>query len=177
LDNKPAEAKMAVLALALTVDKGVGPMNYSGQLETFFITVVTGMFLGGLFDFYRIMRGVFKPRRTFTSVADLLYWLLATAIVFVALLLGNWGEIRLYVFFGLFAGILFYFRLLSRQVIRLLIGIIRLVARAFGTLKKIVEYTLLRPAGLLLRLAVKPIHFVRQRIKLRRPPDQIIPPE
>jgi spore cortex biosynthesis protein YabQ len=152
-------------------------MNYSGQFETFLITVVTGMFLGGLFDFYRIMRGLFKPRRAFTSVADLLYWLLATAIVFIALLLGNWGEVRLYIFFGLFAGILCYFRLLSRQVIRLLIGIIRLVARAMGGLKKIIAYTVLRPAAVLLHLATQPIRFIWQRIKFRQPPDQNIPPE
>ncbi len=152
-------------------------MNYPGQFETFLITVVTGMLLGGLFDFYRIMRGVFRPRRIFTSLADLLYWLLATVIVFIALLLGNWGEIRLYVFFGLFAGILLYFRLLSRQVIRLLIGVIRLVSRTVRTLKVVVAYTLFKPAAYILRLAVRPLRFIRQKLTFKSPPDQIIPPE
>lgn len=152
-------------------------MNFSGQLETFIITVITGMFLGGLFDFYRIMRGVLRPRQIFTSLADLVYWLLATIIVFVALLFGNWGEIRLYVFVGLAAGILLYFRLLSRQVIRLLISVIRLVVRSLNALKKLLVYTVVRPVAFLLRLAARPFVFLAKKIRFRPPPDQIIPPE
>ncbi|MDR3589721.1 MAG: spore cortex biosynthesis protein YabQ [Negativicutes bacterium] len=153
-------------------------MNYPGQIETFFITVVTGMFLGGLFDFYRIMRGLFKPRRVFTSLADLLYWLLATVIVFVALLLGNWGEIRFYVFCGLLVGLLLYFRFFSRQVIRLLVGVIRLAAKAFRAVKVIVDHTLFRPAVFLLRLVLRPLRWIRKKLKFRPPPpDEIIPPQ
>ncbi|MDR3559994.1 MAG: spore cortex biosynthesis protein YabQ [Negativicutes bacterium] len=153
-------------------------MNFAGQLETFLITIITGMVLGMMFDFYRIMRGVFRPRWLVTSVTDLLYWLLATAVVFVALLLGNWGEIRLYVFFGLFAGILCYFRLLSRSVIRLQIGVIRLAVKTVRTAVSILDHVLFRPVGFMLRLVVKPLALVRQRFFVEQAPaEKNIPPE
>lgn len=153
-------------------------MNLTMQVETFLLTVVTGMFLGLLFDFYRIMRGVFKPRWLVTSVADLLYWLVATVIVFVALLFGNWGEVRLYVFIGLLTGVLLYYWLLSRPAIRLLIGMIRIVVRAFLLAKLAVVYTLLKPAGFIWRVVTAPVKFAAARLRTRfSPPDENIPPE
>jgi len=164
------------MALALMVDKGARTVDFSSQLATFIITVLTGMVLGGVFDFYRIMRGVFRPRWVLTSVADLLYWLLATVIVFGALLLGNWGELRLYVFLGLFAGIVSYYRFLSRWTIHLLIGIIRLVGRAARMVKLAIVYSLLKPAGFLLRLTCAPVRYIRRKFA-PLPPDQNIPPQ
>lgn len=67
-------------------------MTISGQLATLMITLVTGALLGVLFDVYRIMRGIWKPRWFLTSLGDLVYWLLATAIVFVALISAIGGK-------------------------------------------------------------------------------------
>jgi spore cortex biosynthesis protein YabQ len=148
------------------------------QLETFLLTVVTGMLLGLLFDFYRIMRGVFKPRWFVTSVADLLYWLVATVFVFVALLFGNWGEVRLYVFIGLFVGVLLYYWLFSRMAIRMLIGMIRIAVRVFLLLKLAVVYSLIKPASWVWRLATAPVKFAAGRLRARLwPPDENVPPE
>jgi spore cortex biosynthesis protein YabQ len=169
-----SETILSFMAVAL----GGGTLNYTGQIETFLITVATGMLLGLIFDFYRIIRGVFKPRWVLTSIADLAYWLLATVIVFTALLVGNWGEVRLYVFIGLFAGVLLYYRLISRHAIRLLIGIMRLTARVMRTVRLLAYYGLVRPSAIVIRTMVKPFRYVGRKISAySKPPDQNIPPQ
>ncbi|MGE5576162.1 MAG: spore cortex biosynthesis protein YabQ [Syntrophothermus sp.] len=95
------------------------------QAASFFITVLAGLLLGLLFDTYRVMRRRTKPRGLATSLGDLLFWVVATSVTFTFLLLGNWGELRLYVFVGLFLGVGFYYWALSRLYIRFLAGILR----------------------------------------------------
>jgi spore cortex biosynthesis protein YabQ len=147
-------------------------------METFIITVITGVVMGVLFDFYRILRGVFRLRWILTSLADLLYWLLSTVLVFVALLFGNWGEVRLYVFFGLFAGVFGYYKLLSRLTMRMLIWLIRFSVRVVRTVKLVVVYTVIRPLGFIAELTARPVRYISRKLAARRPPpDPNIPPE
>jgi spore cortex biosynthesis protein YabQ len=153
-------------------------VNSAGQLETFILTMLTGILLGLLFDFYRILRGMLKPHWFFTSLGDLTYWLLATAIVFGILVFGNWGEIRLYVFFGLAAGMLSYYRLLSRKTIHLLVAAIRHAFQVFRAVKTLVRYTLITPARFLFMGFTKPVRYVSRKWKVRQsPPDNNFPPE
>jgi spore cortex biosynthesis protein YabQ len=152
-------------------------MNADGQIDTFLITVATGVFLGLLFDFYRVLRALYRPRWLLTSLADLLYWLAATGVVFLALLFGNWGELRLYVFIGLALGALGYYRLLSRQAVRLMIGALRAVAWAARTAGRIFSFLVVRPAGFVIRLATGPLRRLGGLIAARRrPPDGGAPP-
>ncbi|HMM22193.1 MAG TPA: spore cortex biosynthesis protein YabQ [Selenomonadales bacterium] len=152
-------------------------MDYAGQTGTFVITVVTGCLLGLLFDVYRIGRGVLRPHWVITSLADLLYWLLATAIVFVALLLGNWGEVRLYVFIGLLTGVLLYYRLLSRSAVRLMIAVIRIIARIARAVRLFFLYTFVKPVRWAVCLAFRPVRAAHAWVQKRRPPDANIPPQ
>ena len=117
----------------------------TGQVETFLLTILTGIILGVVFDFYRVMRGVFRPHWIVTSVTDLFYWLIATAIVFVVLIAGNGGEVRFYVFLGLVAGVVVYYRLLSKSAIRIIIWLLRCVVRAFNGTKKLMSVLIIIP--------------------------------
>lgn len=156
--------------------KGEDDMFFAGQLEGFIIAIVTGAFLGVLFDLYRMVRRVTKPRHLITSLADLLYWLAATIIVFFALLAGNWGELRLYIFLGLLAGGLFYYRFFSNATIRLLIMLFRLGGKVIAGLKLIICF-LLRPFVFFIKLLGRPVRFVRRKITARKTsPEDIIPP-
>lgn len=152
-------------------------MNADGQIDTFVITVVTGMLLGLTFDFYRVLRTFFRLRWLLTSLADLGYWLLATGVVFLALLFGNWGELRMYTFIGLALGAFGYYRLLSRQAVRLIIALLRLTAGVVRAVRTTIAYLFVKPAVYLARLAVWPLRYVRRRLAARRPPpDDITPP-
>lgn len=129
-------------------------MNFNGQLDTFIYTLITGILLGIIFDVYRVMRRTFKPQIWVTSFTDLLYWLLATFLVFTTIIIGNWGEVRLYVFIGLILGVISYFRFVSRIVIWLIIRIIR---RLSMMARKV--------ANLFIFFIVKPVCYVISIIK------------
>ena len=118
-------------------------MELTNQIWIFSITILTGILLGILFDGYRVLRNNCKPREIWTWFTDLLYWLLATAVVFTALIASNWGELRFYVFMGILSGLGIYYSWLSLYAIRLFTSGIRLLIRSVGLLKKVWLTTLI----------------------------------
>lgn len=138
-------------------------MDFTGQAATFLMTVVVGVLLGVIFDFYRVLRGVFKPRAITTYLFDLLYWLFAIVIAFGGLLVSNWGELRFYVFLGLTGGAALYYKLLSRYAIWLLVRTIRAFLLTLEWLNKLVITIIIKPAGWLLRLCLLPFHYAGRK--------------
>ncbi|MBC8016434.1 MAG: spore cortex biosynthesis protein YabQ [Sporomusaceae bacterium] len=138
-------------------------MEFTGQVLAFAITIVTGILLGLLFDCYRVLRGTFNPRSVVTSLTDLLYWLIATAVVFAAVVLSNWGELRFYVFFGILSGLGLYYKWLSLYSIRMFSMIIRLIIAGLSLLKRIFIGVVVRPGRYCIRMAIKPITYSCRR--------------
>ncbi len=145
-------------------------MNADSQIETFVITVATGIFLGVAFDFYRVLRGLYRPHWLLTALADLGYWLFATGVVFLALLFGNWGELRLYAFIGLALGAFGYFRLLSRRAVRLLAGLLRLAAGAVRAVRTVIACVVFKPVRFFAALVARPVRRLGEKLAARRPP-------
>lgn len=139
-------------------------MQVDSQLYTFIITIATGILLGALFDCYRVLRGTFRPRAVMTWVTDLLYWLIATVIVFLALVVSNWGELRFYVFLGIVSGVILYYRLLSLYAIRLLLAIIRLIKGIVTLFKKAVVF-IIKPIVLCINIIYWPFRFFGSKAK------------
>lgn len=111
------------------------PVN--AQIYSFLGTIITGLVLGILFDFYRVFRIITRPKKILTLLGDIIFGLLATVAVFLILLYSNWGEFRLYVFIGMIIGIFFYYNLLSRWIVNLLLGCCRLIKRTGRSIKKV----------------------------------------
>jgi len=78
-----------------------------------------GCMLGGVLDMYRVITGLTRMKRWLIPLFDILYWLGAMVLVFRVLYLSNLGEVRLFVFLGLFAGLAVYYASISSYVIRL----------------------------------------------------------
>lgn len=140
-------------------------MELTSQIFTFAITVVTGILLGILFDSYRVLRGTFDLKKYVTWFTDLLYWLLATVVVFIALLASNWGELRFYVFIGILSGLGLYYNCFSRYAVYLLSIIVRLIMRSAGILNKIFITTILKPGAYCMGLVSWPIKFISCKLK------------
>lgn len=152
-------------------------MELTSQVLTFVMTIVTGILLGILFDCYRVLRGTFNPKTLMTWFTDLLYWLVATAVVFIALVVSNWGELRFYVFMGILSGVGVYYRWLSLYAIRLLSSIVRLIIATLGLMKRTFISILLRPGVYCMRMASRPFVFACHKatswchIRWSKPPD------
>lgn len=85
------------------------------QVCELLFTVVIGIMAGFLYDIYRLLRYKYRLKRIASDFADLFFWLIITLVVFTLLLLGNKGEIRLYILLGLILGAFLYMRFLSSR--------------------------------------------------------------
>lgn len=144
-------------------------MDFTGQAATFLTTLVIGALLSVIFDFYRVLRGIFKPRSIVTYLFDLLYWLLAIFLTFSGLLVSNWGELRFYIFIGLAGGAILYFRLFSRYVVFLLIRGIRLALAVMTGLRVLTAKFIVKPLIYCARLACMPfLYGMKKTAGIRR---------
>lgn len=105
--------------------------------------VLTGIILALGFDCYRVLRNSLKLRGLATAIGDIVYWLWATAVVFLALLKGNWGELRFYIFLALTAGATFYCRFLSTYTVALLWKLIHGICRLLRLVQLVLTYLVL----------------------------------
>jgi spore cortex biosynthesis protein YabQ len=139
-------------------------MEASGQVQLFILIVLAGMAMGILFDFYRVVRGIFRLKLIMTSFLDLLYWLVAVFVVFGVLLAGNWGEVRLYVFIALLTGAYLYYRYFSRYSMHLMIHIIRKFIVALNYLR-LVLLGIIKPFRYIAALIIKPLILIGKKIR------------
>lgn len=132
-------------------------MELNAQLVSFLTTLAVGLALGLLFDFYRVMRGVFRPRAVLTSVLDGAYWLFALALTFLALLMSDWAELRFYTFLGLLSGGVFYFRALSKYALLCILRVLRLAFGCWRRMRSFLQCCVLRPLGYVLGIFTLPL--------------------
>lgn len=139
-------------------------MELSGQVISFAMTIGTGILLGSLFDCYRVLRGAFAPKAVMTWFADLFYWGVATAVVFISLVLSNWGELRFYVVIGILSGVTLYYKCLSHYLIRLFAQGIRLLIIGVGYCKSLFVTILIRPFLYCMKILSWPFHFIWKQL-------------
>lgn len=156
-------------------------MELSTQIRTFLFIVITGIVLGILFDTYRVLRRRFRPPWLVTSLTDLLYCLLASAIAFTALLASNWGELRFYVYIALLVGIIAYYRLVSQYVMKFIMVLLLLITKLCRLTKLAVAFTIIKPVVLVTRTVLWPFRFIGRKYsawykRRRPPPPEEIPP-
>jgi spore cortex biosynthesis protein YabQ len=127
-------------------------------LDVQFLTLGTmfagGLLLGTLFDLYRVLAGQLKVPLWLKAPLDLLYWLAGTILVFLLLYESNHGEVRPFVFLAIGIGICFYFGLLSRTVIRIILWLIRAVIAIYRFLLRMIDILIVTPVIWLYRVFV-----------------------
>lgn len=138
------------------------------QFRAFAATVAAGLTAGFFYNYYREVRKAFRFKKLGTTLGDIVFWLVTTAMIFLVLLRGNWGEVRLYVFVGLFLGAFFYYRLFSGRVSRVLrfkFQVIqktwRLLIRAMGMIRTAVLF----PFRLVILVGSFPLEFFSGLLK------------
>ncbi|KRQ86679.1 Spore protein YabQ [Caloramator mitchellensis] len=128
-------------------------LNINTQLLYFFSNVIAGFMVGVMFDIYRVIRGFKNPNRILTAISDILFWILASLITFIFMLVTNNVNIRYYTFIALFIGLYFYFSLISRMFldilryfvyyfIKLIRLLIRLILFPFKLIRILIIYTI-----------------------------------
>ncbi|NLJ57721.1 MAG: hypothetical protein GX339_02630 [Tissierellia bacterium] len=94
------------------------------------VSVMAGMFLGFIWDIYRIIRHYGKLKVVATLIGDILYWIISIYISSQLILDISYGNVRFFILIGFLAGALLYFYGLSKYILKLLIFIIDFILKA-----------------------------------------------
>lgn len=86
--------------------------NFS-QEQVFMFFFIIGVIIGILFDIFKVLRKSFKTSDFITFIEDLIFLLLSGILIISGILKLNGGEIRFFLFLGIFFGILSYILTIS----------------------------------------------------------------
>lgn len=110
------------------------------QAYLFLVFSLTGVVIGVLFDFFRILRRTIKTGNIVTYIQDIIFWILTGILVLYNIWYFNNGEIRVYMFLGIIIGTLIYMSTLSNIFVKffttILSAIIKILKLPFKTITK-----------------------------------------
>mgnify|MGYP004510347261 FL=1 len=113
------------------------------QAYLFLVFSLTGVIIGVLFDFFRILRRSIKTSNLITYIEDILFWILTGMLILYSIWFFNNGEIRIFIFLGIIIGILLYIFTLSNIIVRIFSTIfsyiIRVLTIPFKTIYTIIS--------------------------------------
>lgn len=99
-------------------------MPFTQDVEAFYITIYGGIIIGILFDLYRSLKSNFKVIKYFSVVFDVLFWILATVVIFITVNFIDSFYLRYYHFVALFIGFILYYITISKFILKILNTII-----------------------------------------------------
>ncbi len=90
----------------------------SNEFNVFLAFVLIGIIISFIFDFFRILRCVYKTPDFITILEDVAFWLISGIILLLGIFVLNDGNIRAYLFLGLFSGICVYIVFISKNIMK-----------------------------------------------------------
>lgn len=123
----------------------------TNQAYLFLIFVINGVIIGILFDFFRILRKSFKTPDFVTYIEDVIFWILTGLLTLYSIFVFNNGEIRFFMFLGIFIGVALYMLLCSTYIIKFSVFIINKTKKIILKIFNIIAY----PIKLIYRILKK----------------------
>lgn len=114
------------------------------------VSVMGGMFLGLIWDIYRLIRHYGKLNGLGTLIGDILYWIISIKFSTQLILDISYGNVRFFILVGFMAGALLYFYGISRYNLKLSIFIIDSILKVIKTV---------------IHLLIDPVKFVIRKLK------------
>lgn len=93
--------------------------DMSRQVTLFIFSLLSGMAVGVLFDFYRVIRGFEEPGKVITAIQDILFWILTGVLIFLFMMYTNYAYMSFNVFMYNGIGLILYFKIFSKYAIKL----------------------------------------------------------
>lgn len=135
-------------------------MSLKEQFLTITMMFASGFGLGILFDTCRVLCAQLRVSRPVISIVDIIYWIVATILVFKVLYFSNQGQLRFYVFIGLAAGVWIYFKLFSSSTVKVVLFMIEVAKRLVRICGKIIDLVIIAPVIGLYRLLLIILGFL-----------------
>lgn len=99
------------------------------QAYLFIIFTINGIFIGLLFDFFRILRKSFKTNNVVTYFEDALFWIISGISIIFLMYKFSDGNLRVFMFLGIILGICMYLVTISKYVISFSVCIINFIKK------------------------------------------------
>lgn len=112
-------------------------MNFFSQEEIFLLFFIIGIIIGLIFDFFKVLRKSFKTKDIITFIEDLLFLLVSGVLIIFGIIKLNGGEVRFYLFLGIFLGVLIYSLTISNLYVIILYEFVRICKKIFCFFAKI----------------------------------------
>lgn len=128
------------------------------QVYDLFIFFIIGIIIGILFDLFRIIRKSFKTPDIITYVEDIIFFILVGCILLFSIFTFNNGEIRSYIFIGLFAGLIIYLLTISKYFIKISVIILNFI-------KKIIYLPIKTFCNFINKIIILPIKSLIEKLK------------
>lgn len=143
----------------------------SQQTAIFLFTVGIGVFIGLVYDIFRILRKVFKHKNFIIHVEDFIFWIFVTCVMFYLMLNKNYGEIRGFTILGSIMGWLLYFFTLSFFVMTISTKVIEIIIQILKVTTKI----LLFPVKILFSVLKIPLRMLNSVFKgVKKPVKNVL---
>ncbi|MEG2353168.1 MAG: spore cortex biosynthesis protein YabQ [Clostridium sp.] len=114
------------------------------EVNRFICALLSGVLAGILFDIYRVIKGDDKCNPVVTLVEDVLFWLLASILVFIFLLYTNYAYVSIYIYLLIFVGLAVYLKLFSRIISTAIRRVLIVICAMFRIVFKHMLYPLHR---------------------------------
>ena len=137
----------------------------TNQAYLFLVFTINGILIGLLFDIFRILRRSFKTSDLITYFQDILFWILTGIILLYSIFTFSNGEVRFYMFLGVFLGCLIYMLAISKYFININVKIIITIKKIIGKIISIILFPIKIILKFIKRIFFKPINFVTINMK------------
>ena len=138
----------------------------NNQAFLFLVFLLNGVFIGLIFDFFRILRKSFKTTNIITYIQDILFWILTGISIIFCMYKFSDGEMRFFMLLGMILGFCIYLLTFSQFIIKISVCIIKYVKIIIKTTIKIIISPLNMIYKLFYKLIFNPIHiFIIKRHK------------
>jgi len=128
------------------------------------VSVMGGMFLGFIWDIYRLLRHYVKMGALGTALGDLIYWIISIYISIQLIFDISYGNVRLFILMGFMLGALLYFYGLSNCFLRVFIYIIDFILKII----KKVFFFLIEPIKYIIKLLKVFLHPMKLKYEIMR---------
>ncbi|MGL5716054.1 MAG: spore cortex biosynthesis protein YabQ [Paraclostridium sp.] len=112
-------------------------LPFTEDIGIFFATIYGGISIGILFDLYRACKTNLNVIKIFSTLYDILFWIVVTILIFIVVNVVESFDLRYYHFMAIFIGFLIYYKTISKFVLKLLNNTIGFILK---TIQKIIIY-------------------------------------
>ena len=113
------------------------------QVYIFLCSVLVGMIMGVVFDFFRALRRNGKTKNIIVYIQDIIFWFIVAVIIITSSFILNNGELRGYMLIGYTLGALMYMLIFSNYIKNIFIFILdffeKIIKKVFKPVSLVLE--------------------------------------